>query len=137
MLRRIDDLTSQGKTFGFETTLAGRAHARRLHAMRTKFGYTTTLFFIWLPTAKMAFQRVATRVRQGGHHIPAPTIERRYRQGITNFRQIYAPLIDQWIIYDGSDWPAAKIVGEEGGTRTIFDDDRFEKLSKQTPELIP
>jgi len=47
------------------------------------------------------------------------------------------PLIDQWIIYDRSDWPAAKIVGEESGTRTIFDDDCFRKLNKQTPELIP
>jgi len=137
MLHRIDNLTVLRKTFGFETTLAGRTYARRLRSMRDELGYSIALFFVWLPTVEMAIQRVATRVREGGHNIPSPTIERRYRQGINNFAQIYAPLIDQWIIYDGSDWPAAKIVGEEGGTRTIFDDDRFKKLNEQTPELIP
>ena len=35
MLQRIDSLVQEKQTFGFETTLAGRAHARRLASMKS------------------------------------------------------------------------------------------------------
>lgn len=136
MLRRLDDLSSARRTFGFETTLAGRAHARRLQVMKRRFDDRLAMFFIWLPSVEQAIARVAARVREGGHGIPEPTIRRRYRQGITNFGKLYAPLFDQWVVYDGSDRPAVKIVSEVDGNRTVFDADRFIQLTQQTSGLI-
>ena len=137
MLQRIDELSAARITFGFETTLAGRTHAKRLQSMKLNLGYRIAMFFIWVPSVEQAIGRVAARVREGGHNIPEPTIRRRYRLGIANFGTLYAPIIDQWIIYDGSDRPAVGIISDESGTRTILDDDRFDRLTKWTPELLP
>jgi len=92
--------------------------------------------FIWLPSFEQAIARVAVRVREGGHSIPEPIIRRRFRQGIVNFAKLYTPLADQWVVYDGSDRPAVKIVSRENETETIFDDDRFAGLNQLTPELL-
>lgn len=46
--------------------------------------------------------RVAERVRMGGHNVPEETIRRRYYSGIRNFFKLYRPLTDKWFFYDNS-----------------------------------
>ncbi|MEM6691272.1 MAG: AAA family ATPase [Planctomycetota bacterium] len=136
MLARINELTLQRSNFAFETTLAGRGHAKRLQAMKDDHGYTIAFVFIWLPSVEQAIARVATRVTQGGHDIPEPTIRRRYKQGIRNFGSVYRPIMDEFLVYDGSTSPAARVVSEEEGMRRIFDEERYEELLNRTPELL-
>ncbi len=52
--------------------------------------------------ADMAVQRVAERVRQGGHDIPEPTIRRRFEAGRRLLVEVYQPLVDQWVVYDNA-----------------------------------
>ena len=40
-------------------------------------GYRFHLVFLWLPSPELAIQRVADRVRQGGHHVPEEVVCRR------------------------------------------------------------
>ena len=61
------------------------------------------LIFLELPDVEMAIDRVAARVRQGGHDIPVGTIGRRFNTGKSNFMVIYKPLVDLWLHYDNSD----------------------------------
>src|SRR5437867_1749814 len=67
LLERIQDLASLGKDFAFESTLSGLGHLRMLAGLRTR-GYSLNIFFLWLPNSQMACDRVALRVRQGGHN---------------------------------------------------------------------
>ena len=62
----------------------------------------------------MAIERVANRVRQGGHNVPEDVIRRRFKHGIENFGR-YKLLVDSWQLYDNSDIPAVLI--EEGQNR--------------------
>jgi hypothetical protein len=39
-------------------------------------GYQLVLFYVTLPTSDLAVQRVARRVKQGGHHIPTEDVHR-------------------------------------------------------------
>lgn len=55
-----------------------------------------------LPSADMAVQRVAERVRQGGHNIPEATIRRRHEAGRRLSTEVYQPLVDQWVLYDNA-----------------------------------
>ncbi|QDS90076.1 Zeta toxin [Rosistilla ulvae] len=135
MLNRIETLIRTRTSFGFETTLAGRGHANRLRTMK-KLGYRVSLFFIWLPSVELAVARVATRVREGGHNIPEPHIRRRYQLGINNFASLYKPVLDEWIIYDGSSRPGEIIVGEQDNVRRVYDDARFAELKQLSPELM-
>ena len=68
MLKRLDDLESQGKSFAFESTLASQALARRLERLK-KRAYRIHILYLWLPTAELAIARVAERVRAGGHDV--------------------------------------------------------------------
>jgi predicted ABC-type ATPase len=102
MIHRIDDLIAAKKNFAFETTCAGRHHLKTIEACR-KAGYQITLIYFWIPSAKMAIQRVRSRVKQGGHSIPEHDINRRYSSGINNLVNIYLPLVDIGVILNSSD----------------------------------
>lgn len=100
-LRRLEELASEGHTFAFESTLAGRAYATRIRRWKTR-GYRFLLLFFWLPEVEIALERVAKRVKSGGHDIPEHVVRQRYERGITNFFEIYRPLADEWAVYDNS-----------------------------------
>jgi predicted ABC-type ATPase len=50
----------------------------------------------------MAVQRVAARVRQGGHDVPEGIVRRRFTNGLRNFHDVYAQLADEWSLYDNA-----------------------------------
>ena len=101
MLDAIAQHVARRESFAFETTLSGRAYARQIPHWR-QLGYHVELFFLSLPSADVAVQRVAERVRQGGHDIPEATIRRRFESGRHLFSDVYQPLVDQWALYDNS-----------------------------------
>ena len=101
MLQRMDDLLAEGADFAFETTLATRSYVKFIEKAHAK-GYYVTLLFFWLPTPEQAIERVATRVREGGHNIPSEVIPRRYANGIRNLTTLYTPICDYWTIYNNS-----------------------------------
>ena len=110
MLEEIADHAKRGDSFAFETTLSGLVYARMIPVWRSS-GYLVELAFLSLPDAEMAIERVAMRVRQGGHNIPEAVIRRRFAHGIDNFER-YKLLVDSWQLYDNSSTPAVLI--EEG-----------------------
>ena len=100
----------RGESFAFETTLSGLSYAQMIPVWRSS-GYTVELAFLSLPDVEMAIERVAMRVRQGGHNIPEEVIRHRFAHGIANFER-YKMLVDSWQLYDNSSAPAVLI--EEG-----------------------
>jgi predicted ABC-type ATPase len=96
MLRAIQEHAARGNSFALETTLSGLSYARSIPRWQAA-GYVVKLVFLELPNAQAAINRVAVRVAQGGHHIPADTIRRRFEAGRRNFQLIYKPLVDVWI----------------------------------------
>ncbi len=101
MLKQIDKLTEQGQSFCLETTLSGRAYLSKI-AKWQNMGYMVHLFFLSLPDAEMAINRVAERVRQGGHHIPDDVVRRRYVAGLKNFHELYKRKVDAWAFFDNA-----------------------------------
>ena len=101
MLEEIDGCIARGESFAFETTLAGRAYLRRIVAWRDA-GWHVTLFFLALPSAESAIDRVAERVRQGGHHVPSGVVRRRFAAGRQNFERLYRDAVDDWVLYDNA-----------------------------------
>src|SRR5690606_37057375 len=81
MLERLRFLAARRQDFAFDTTLAGRGHARWLRELRST-GYRAHLIFLSLPSADLAVARVAERVRQGGHHVPDDVVRRRFGAGL-------------------------------------------------------
>ena len=67
---------------------------------RRSLGYQVSLYFLQLPTAEMAIERVRLRVAQGGHHIPAEVVRRRFAAGLQQFENTYKPIVNAWFLYD-------------------------------------
>jgi predicted ABC-type ATPase len=110
MLARLGELARHHVSFAFETTLASRSFAPRLEALK-RDGYAVHVLFLWLPSAEFAIERVADRVRMGGHSVPAETIRRRYRAGLRNFFRLYQRLASTWRVFDSSAY-APKLIAE-------------------------
>ena len=101
MLRMIDERVRAGESFSIETTLSGRGYARSIPQWQAR-GYRVELYYLRLPSADMAVDRVRRRVREGGHHIPEDVIRRRFELGWRNFLFLYRDIVDKWELYDNS-----------------------------------
>ena len=101
MLERIHELARERADFAFETTLASRSFAPWVRQL-IHDGYRFDLVFVWLASPEIAFARVASRVRSGGHSVPEAVVRRRYERGLHNFFQLYRPLADHWHFLDNS-----------------------------------
>lgn len=112
MLARLRELAAANRDFAFETTLASRTFAPWIAKLKEEHGYLFTLFYLWVPDAGFSVDRVARRVRLGGHHVPDGDVQRRYARGIDNFFDLYRPLADRWEVYDNRD--ARRLMAAKG-----------------------
>ena len=134
MLARLRELARQRVTFAFETTLASRSFAPWLADLKGA-GYTADLIFLWLPSADFASERVADRVRRGGHAVPPETVRRRYRSGLRNFFSLYGPLASTWRLYDNSG-AEPKMVAQrlDNAVLNVYDERTWMIVTKQGTE---
>jgi predicted ABC-type ATPase len=132
-LDRMNRLEAARADFAFETTLASRSLAPRISRLKAA-GYFLRLLFVFSPSPEFSIFRVATRVMAGGHDIPEETVRRRYRAGLVNFRDLYLPLADRWIVYDNTGEGTPKIIATGAGSEPPIVKDislwaRFEERS--------
>ncbi len=109
MLNRLKVLAARKENFAFETTLSSRTFATWIAKIK-KNGYQFSLIYFWLHNVDLAIERVAARVRLGGHNIPEQTIRRRYQTSLFNFFSLYQLLADNWYFYDNSEANNPKLV---------------------------
>ena len=101
MLKRLHELAASQVSFAFESTLSSRSFALFLGRCKTQ-GYRVQLFYVALPSASLAVNRVALRVKRGGHNIAREDIERRFQRSLSNLFELYIPLADRWAILDNA-----------------------------------
>jgi predicted ABC-type ATPase len=131
MLARLKELANQRVSFAFETTLASRMFAPWITKISST-GYGFHLAFLWLPNASLAIQRVAERVRLGGHDVPEETIVRRYNAGLKNFFALYQGLTTSWRFYDNSSsCPGMELIASGKGAKitNVVNDSRWHQVA--------
>lgn len=72
---------SDGQSFTFETVMSSRDKVDLL-CDAERAGYRTYLYYICTSSPTINRERVATRVLQGGHDVPAAKIEPRYQRSL-------------------------------------------------------
>ena len=127
MLKRIDELLNNEVSFSIETTLATKSYANLVKNAHRK-SYKVNLLFFWIDSPEMAVERVAKRVREGGHNIPTDVILRRYTAGIKNFFNIYKDIVDYWILVDNATNPRQIIAEQDFDSINIFDKIKYQKI---------
>lgn len=130
MLRRLRQLGESQVDFAFESTLSSRTFVPFLQALKAR-GYKVAIYYFSLANAQLAVRRVKLRVALGGHAVPADVVRRRFGRSIGNFFKLYAPLADEWTLFDNSSSHAALTVAENtSGKLTITETSTWHKLQK-------
>ena len=86
--------------FAFETTLGGNTISRLL-GEAAKSGIEILVWYVGLESPELHIERVAARVRRGGHHIPEDVIRRRYERSRLNLVNLL-PSLTALRVYDNS-----------------------------------
>lgn len=100
-LAEIDRLAGQKTSFAFETTLSGKVYVRRIKKWKAS-GFRVEIVFLYLSSPQIALRRIEARVKRGGHAVPKEDVLRRFSRGWDNFKEIYRPLADEWVVFDNS-----------------------------------
>jgi predicted ABC-type ATPase len=133
MLKRLRQLGDAGVDFAFESTLSSRTFAPFLRKLKAQ-GYQVVIYYFSLANATLAVNRVKIRVIQGGHDVPADVVRRRFGRSLSNFFTIYAPLANQWALFDNSSSPQALPVAAQMADELIITEaktwQKLQKLSK-------
>lgn len=131
MLERMQHLAESEANFAFETTLASRGFAPWLARLKRR-GYHVHVLFLWLESADLAVDRVAARVRVGGHDVPEETVRRRYERGLRNFFRLYLPLVGSWQMFDNSRAGRPRLVasGREDHVEEVANASLWRKISE-------
>lgn len=108
-LRR--DCIEKGLSFNQETTLTGNSIIKLVDQVKEK-GYKVHLFYVGVNSPEIAKERIAGRVKKGGHDIPNETVEKRYYESIDNLK-IILPKVDLAEIYDNSKFYTLAITKNE------------------------
>ena len=131
MIEQINARIRERETFAFETTLSARSY-RETILFAQALGYHVALLFFWLESVEMAIDRVARRVKEGGHNIDTEVIRRRYNRGIKNLFEIYIPLVSETMIYNNSFGIPELVVSKSLGRKfEIKNFEIWEKLKSQ------
>jgi predicted ABC-type ATPase len=101
LLKELDRLARARVSFAFESTLSGLTYVARLKRWKAA-GYRIEIIFLKLRSPQLALRRIAARVKQGGHDVPAADVLRRFERGWQNFVNVYRLQADTWTVYDNS-----------------------------------
>jgi predicted ABC-type ATPase len=108
LLTQLDECLRHRETFALETTLSGQGYIRLFQRARM-LGYEIELHYLWLSSATQAIARVRQRVLQGGHHVPAADIRRRFKRSLVHLLNDYLPLATHWAVWDSRNLPAKRL----------------------------
>jgi predicted ABC-type ATPase len=127
-LRRT--LIRQRESFAFETVFSDPVGDKlQLLESCAAVGYSTALLFVGLASPKLSAERVAMRVSQGGHNVPADKLLSRYPRTLANLKAAITRL-PHVVVYDNSDLstPYRQLAVFENGS-TI-------ELARPTPKWL-
>ncbi len=100
-LSELDRLARLNVDFAFESTLSGRAYVERIKRWKAR-GYRVEIVYLQLASPEIALKRIAARVKEGGHDVPAADVRWRFIRSWRNFESVYGPLSHTWWLYDAN-----------------------------------
>ena len=129
VLNRIHTLIKQRASFAFETTLSSKSLALLLTRARTA-GFEIDLIYLAIPDARIAIDRVAARVKQGGHDIPVEVIKRRFHRSLKNLFELYIPLVNRWKVFDNYLSPPVQIARGTRSRKFVLQEQQWKTLNE-------
>ncbi|CAC9537013.1 hypothetical protein [uncultured Gammaproteobacteria bacterium] len=102
MVQKIKESIKNKVDFAVETTLASKNYLKIIKQLKQD-NWQINMIYLYLPSVDLSIDRVAERVKNGGHNIKLEDIKRRYDRSINYLINDYSALIDDIICLDNSD----------------------------------
>ncbi len=113
LLRRT--WVAAGQSFTFETVMSSGDKVDRMADARDRAGYRTSLYYVCTNSPAINLDRVAVRVRQGGHPVPDEKVVDRYRRSLALLPRALARA-DRAYLFDNSPRAHRLVAEHEGGS---------------------
>lgn len=124
---KLNDAVRNGKSLLIESTLSGRYLEKFLKSLRDK-NYRIYIIFLFADSPEILIERIAERVKKGGHFVPDEDVRRRFARGKENFLRIYKDLADKWFLYYNMEDNFQLISTGEKDKAIAIDDSLLEKF---------
>ena len=112
------DSILEGKSCSVETTFGSGRIPKLFLAAKEKKGYKLILYYIAADSCDICINRVAKRVSEGGHNVPADLIKSRYEKSLTVLPKLLT-VVDEAMVYDSSKCLYPFLRKENGKIRII------------------
>ena len=96
--QKLNNSVTENKSLLVESTLSGRYLQKFIEDVKDK-NYRSTIIFLFAESPEILIERIAERVKKGGHFVPDEDVRRRFVRGKSNFWKIYRNLADKWFMY--------------------------------------
>ncbi|MBA3633023.1 MAG: AAA family ATPase [Acidobacteria bacterium] len=96
--KKINEALASNKSLLIESTLSGR-YLQKLFETWRKQDYQIRIVFLFVASPEILIERIAERVKKGGHFVPDEDVRRRFVRGKENFWNVYKDLADEWFLY--------------------------------------
>lgn len=126
---RVNQALEANESFIVETTLAGKSFLKTIERAKNQ-GYLIGLQMVFVDSPDKSVSRVATRVRQGGHHVPTHDVIRRFPRTLQNFWFRYRILADEWLLTYNTDDSRRDVARRTDGKFEVLDEELLQLFFK-------
>ena len=122
--QQLNNAVAGNKSLLIESTLSGRYLQKFIENVKTK-NYQITIIFLFAESPEILIERIAERVKKGGHFVPDGDVRRRFVRGRRNFWEVYKDLADSWSLIYNSEGRFQEIALSENKEIEIFDENLY------------
>ncbi|MBA2606167.1 MAG: AAA family ATPase [Acidobacteria bacterium] len=125
--QKLNEAVGQNKSLLIESTLSGRYLQKMFETWRAR-NYQITIIFLFVESPEILIERIAERVKKGGHFVPDEDVRRRFLRGKQNFWNVYKNLADSWSLIYNAEGRFYEVALGKNQEIQIFDEDTYQKF---------
>ncbi|MDQ3063483.1 MAG: AAA family ATPase [Acidobacteriota bacterium] len=123
--KRLHEAIAQNKSLLIESTLSGRYLQKFIEGLQ-KQDYQIRIVFLFVESTEILIERIAERVKKGGHFVSDEDVKRRFVRGKQNFWKTYRNLATRWSLVSNSDRNFQEVAFGEKDEYLIADENLFQ-----------
>jgi len=123
--QKLNNSVENHKSLLIESTLSGRYLEKFLKSLKVE-SYQILIVFLFADSPEILIERIAERVKKGGHFVPDEDVKRRFLRGKRNFWKIYKNIATRWSLIYNSERDFREIALGEKDEILVIDEDLFQ-----------
>jgi len=131
--QKLNKAVEQNKSLLIESTLSGRYLQKMFETWRER-NYQIIIIFLFVESPDILIERIAERVKKGGHFVPDEDVRRRFVRGKRNFWNVYKDLADSWSLFYNTNEGFKKIAAGEKVKIIRIEENLFESFLESINE---